>query len=151
MVFLGWKTVEGAARPSLRQRNTFSLRSSLRPSGVKNTTASQMCRFCISCRPKKKKITIRLVFAFRSATLFIIRRFMPATCRVKCTPSNFICGLTEAVPVQEGIVYHSVTFRGKKFMLIGNVNRCHDQLEEAAIKHDEKMQLSAFLSSSDSS
>lgn len=61
--------------------------------------------------------------------LFIILRFMPAACRVKCTPSNFICGLTEVVLVQGWVVYHLVTFRGE-FMLIGNVNRCHDRLEE---------------------
>lgn len=38
--------------------------------------------------------------------LFIIQRFMAAICKVKCAPSNFICGLTEVAPLLEWVVYH---------------------------------------------
>lgn len=40
---------------------------------------------------------------------------MPATCRVKCTSSNFISRLTEVV-LAEGVVYHLVTFREKIYV-----------------------------------
>lgn len=57
-----------------------------------------------------KKITILDLFAFSSVMLFVVLRFMPATCRVKCTCSNFISRLTEVELVLEWVVYHLVTF-----------------------------------------
>lgn len=40
---------------------------------------------------------------------------MPAMCRVKCAPSNFISGLTEVV-LAEGVIYHLVTLIEKMYV-----------------------------------
>lgn len=91
------------------------------------------------------KITILDLFAFSPVMLFVVLKIYA------CHMSGQVYLLKlylQADRGRTGAGVGSISFSNilaAKFMLIGNVNCCREQMEEWRIKHDEKMQLPASL------